>query len=144
MDPMVESSWKLKGYSAPAKEYILLVEKSMGHAKNHLKGIHTPSSQGGTNEVGSPTTTFWQKATKGPSLANLDGALHETHLLCTYLLVVCGGYAGRGCSELLGECIPIGCSSRTQANVRTWAQFRDAIVQRFELVTEVEEASKQL
>ena len=45
-----------------------------------------------------------QKATRGASLAHPNGEIHEIDVLCPYQLVGCGGNAGRGRGELLGEC----------------------------------------
>ena len=53
-----------------------------------------------------------QEATGGLSLANPDGVIHEVDVLRRYGLVRCGGNAGRGYSELLGKCGPVGCCLR--------------------------------
>ena len=73
-------------------------------------------------------------------MANPDGALHAIDALCPYRLVGCGGDEGRGRGELLGECGLAGYIAGRKPIVRTWAQFKEAMVQQFELVTEVEEA----
>ena len=49
-----------------------------------------------------------------------------------------------GCSELLGECGFSGNIRSRRPVFRMWAQFRDAMVQQFELVTEIEEVRKHL
>ena len=46
---------------------------------------------------------FRQKATRGASLAHPNGEIHEIDALRSYRLAGCGGDAGRGRSELLGE-----------------------------------------
>ena len=43
--------------------------------------------------------------------------LHEADALRPHRLVGCGGDAGGGSSELLGECGPVRCSGRPQASV---------------------------
>ena len=58
-----------------------------------------------------------QKATRGASLAHLDGEIHEIDALCPYQLVGCGGDVGRGRGELLGECGFAGCIHRPQSNL---------------------------
>ena len=60
---------------------------------------------------------FWQKATRGTSLANPNGALHAIDALHSYRLVGCGGDEGRGCGELLGECSSTRCNGRMQASI---------------------------
>ena len=60
---------------------------------------------------------FWQKATRGASLANLDGALNAIDVLRPYQLVGCGGHEGRGCGELLRECSFARCSGKTEASI---------------------------
>ena len=85
-----------------------------------------------------------QKATSSACLAHPNGEVHEIDALHPYRLAGCGGNAGRGRGKLLGECGSTGCIHRTQANLSHVAQFRDAMVQRFEPITAVEEAHKQL
>ena len=58
-----------------------------------------------------------QKATRGASLAHPDGEIHEIDALRPYRLVGCGGNAGRGRSELLGECGSVGHIRRPQASL---------------------------
>ena len=57
---------------------------------------------------------FWQKATRDPSLGNLDRALHEIHVLHPYQFVGCGCYAG---VELLGKCGLASYSNKSCASV---------------------------
>ena len=54
---------------------------------------------------------------RGVSLAHPNGEIHEIDALCPYQLVGCGGDAGRGCSELLGECGSVGYIRRPQASL---------------------------
>ena len=68
-----------KAYSAADEEMISLVGKSTGMPEVTSGGF-APQAAG----VGGPTMIFWQKATRGPSLANLHGALHEAHALHPY------------------------------------------------------------
>ena len=84
MDPTVESSWKSKIYSALSKDTISLVGKSMGTPRATSRGFCTPSYWGWANEIGPPTMIFWQKATKGLSLANPHGAPHAIDVLTPY------------------------------------------------------------
>ena len=58
-----------------------------------------------------------QKATKGASLAHPDGEIHEIDVLRPYRLVRCGGDAGRGRGELLGEWGSAGYIHRPQASL---------------------------
>ena len=140
LGPMVLLGWKSMAYSAPTKETISLVGKSTGMPGGHLRGFHTPDCWGRLDEIGSPTVIFWQKTTRGTSLANPNGAIYAIDALCPYRLVGCGGDEGRGCSELLGECGSARCSGRTQASIPHLGRFKEAMVQQFEPVTEVEEA----
>ena len=117
MGPMVTSVWKSKDYSAPVEEIISLVGKSTGMPEATSGGFHTLDCWGGPNEIGSPTTIFWQKATRGTSLANPNGTLHVIDVLRPYQLVGCGGDEGRGRGELLGECGLVGYIRRLQANL---------------------------
>ena len=67
----MEVSWKATDFSAPAQESISLVGKSTGMPSATSGGFRTQDFWGWPNEVGSPTTIFWQEATRGPRLANL-------------------------------------------------------------------------
>ena len=58
-----------------------------------------------------------QKATKGTSLAHPYGEIYEIDALRPYQLVGCGGDAGRGRNELLGECGSAGYIRKPQASL---------------------------
>ena len=119
MDPMVGSSWKSKDYSALAERIPIVGGEIYGHAGSHLRGFRIPNCWGWIIEVEKPHHSILAKGNQGSSLANPNGVLHVTHALHPYQLVGCGGYAGRGCNELLGECSLARCSNRTQASVST-------------------------
>ena len=81
---------------------------------------------------------------RDPSLVNLDGMLHATHELrpINWLDVVAmhvEGIASRWVNVALQDVI-VGC----KPTFYTWAQFKEAVVQQLESVTQVEEALKQL
>ena len=58
-----------------------------------------------------------QKATRGASLAHLDGEIHEIDALRPYQVAGCGGDMGRGRGELLGECGSARYIRRPQASL---------------------------
>ena len=112
IDPMVELSWKSIDYSAPIEESMLLVGKSTGMLSTTSGGFSPQTVGVGQMKLEAPTMIFWQKAIRGLSMANPNEALHKFGALHPYRLVGCGGYEGRGCTELLGECGLAGCSGR--------------------------------
>ena len=84
LGPMVTSGWKSKDHSSPIEESVLLVGKSTGIARDHLRGFRTPHCWGWSDEVGGPTAILGQTATRGTSLAQPDGEIHEINALCPY------------------------------------------------------------
>ena len=60
MDPMVESSWKPKDYSALVEQTISLVGKSTGMLEVTSGGFTPQISRVWTNEVRIPTMILWQ------------------------------------------------------------------------------------
>ena len=81
---------------------------------------------------------LWQKATKGTSLDHPDGEVHYTPTdSLDGVAMRVEGAASSWVNAVLQEI-----SKGRRPVFRTWAQFRDAMVQRFELVTEVEEVRK--
>ena len=61
-----------KEYSATMQETIA-DGKIYGNAREHLREFRILDYKGGSNEVGSPTTTLRKKASRGLSLNNPDG-----------------------------------------------------------------------
>ena len=108
---------EVEGLLGPCKRNNIVGEEIYKHAGGHLRGFRTPDCWGRPNEIGNPTATFWQKATRGTSLANPNGGLHAIDALRPYRLGGCGGDEGRGHSELLGECSSARCNGKTQANI---------------------------
>ena len=84
MGLMVMSGWKSKDYLALVEECVLLVGKSTGMPATTSGGCCTPHCWGWPDEVGGPTMILWQKATRGTSLAHLDGEIHEIDALRPY------------------------------------------------------------
>ena len=80
LGPMVTSGWKSKDCSSPAKESVSLVGKSTGMPET-TSGVLHPDYWGWSHEVGSPTMILRQKATRGTSLAHLDGEIYEIDAL---------------------------------------------------------------
>ena len=81
-----------------------------------------------------------QKTTRGSSLAYPDGEIHEIDALCPtdWLDVVAMRVEGTASSWVNAVLQDVAEGRRLV--FCTWAQFKDAMVQRFEPVTEVEEA----
>ena len=71
-------------YSASAEENNIVGGQIYGHPRGHLRGFHTLDYWGRPDEIGSPTTIFWQKAIKGASLANPNGVIYAVNALCPY------------------------------------------------------------
>ena len=101
----------------PYQRICILGGQIYGNAGDHLRGFCTPDCWGWSDEVRSPTTILRQKATRGTSLAHPDREIYKIDVLRPYRLVGCGGDAGRGRGELLGECGSVGYIRRPQASL---------------------------
>ena len=101
----------------PSRRICIVGGQIYGNARNNLRGFCTPDYWGWSDEIRSPTTILRQKATRGTSLAHPNGEIYEIDALRAYRLVGCGGNAGRGRSELLGECGSAGYIRRPQASL---------------------------
>ena len=141
---MVTSGWKSKDYSAPAEESVSLVGKSTvlpettsGGFAPHTAGVgqmklEAPPQYSGKRQ---PGARVW--------LTQMERYMRLMRYAPTDWLDVVAmrveGAASSWVNAVLQEI-----SEGRRPVFRTWAQFRDAMVQRFEPVTEVEEARKQL
>ena len=144
LGPMVTSGWKSKDYSAPAEESVSLVGKSMvlpettsGGYAPHTAGVaqmklEAPPQYSGKRQ---PGARVW--------LTQMERYMRLMRYAPTDWLDVVAmrveGAASSWVNAVLQEI-----SEGRRPFFRTWAQFRDAMVQRFEPVTKVEEARKQL
>ena len=144
LGPMVTPGWETKDYSAPAEESVSLVGKSTGMPATtsggfapHTAGVgqmklEAPPRYSGIRQLG---IRFW--------LTQMERYMRLMSYTPTDWLDVVAmrveGAASSWVNAVLQEI-----SEGRRLVFHTWAQFRDAMVQRFELVTEVEEARKQL
>ena len=144
LGPMVTSRWKSKDYSAPAEESVSLVEKSTVLPETTSGGFAPRTVGVGQMKLEVPP----QYSGKRQPRARVWLTQMERYMrLMRYtppdwLDVVAMRVEGAASSwvnavlqEISEDHRPVFC---------TWAQFTDAMVQRFEPVTEVEEARKQL
>ena len=131
---------EVNGILNPCKRNNIIGGQLYGNAGCHLRGFCTPNCWGWPNEVGSSTTIFRKKATRGSSLAYLDGEIYEIDVLRPHRLVGCSAMRVEGAvSSWINVLLQDGAEGRLLV-FHTWAQFKHAMVKRFEAVTEVEEA----
>ena len=111
-----------KVYAHDGEDIVIEKKTSPAASKTEEKG-------GWSDEIRSPTMILRQTVTRGTSLAHPDGEVHEIDALRPYRLVGCGGDAGRGRGELLGECGSAYIFAGRRPVFHTWAQFKEAMVQ---------------
>ena len=144
MDSMVTSGWKSTEYSTPVGESVSLVGKTTGMPEITSGGF-TPQTAGvGQMKLEAPPR-YSGKRQPGARvwLTQMERYMRLMRYAPTDWLDVVAmrveGAASSWVNAVLQEI-----SEGRRPIFRTWAQFRDAMVQRFEPVTEVEEARKQL
>ena len=144
MGLMLTSGYKSKDYSASVEESVSLVGKSTGMPATTSGGFAPHTAGVGQMKLEAPPR-YSGKRQPGARVL-LTQMERYMQLMCyaptDWLDVVAmrvEGAASSWVNAVLQE-ISEGC----RPVFRTWAQFRDAMVQRFKPVTEVEEARKQL
>ena len=144
MDSMVTSGWKSTEYSTPVGESVSLVGKTTGMPETTSGGSVPHTAGVGQMKLEAPPR-YSGKRQPGVRvwLTQMERYMRLMRYAPTDWLDVVAmrveGAASSWVNAVLQEI-----SEGRRPIFRTWAQFRDAMVQRFEPVTEVEEARKQL
>ena len=81
---MVTSGWKSKDYSAPTEESVSLVGKSTVLPETTSGGFAPHTAGVGQMKLEAPPAILGQTATRGASLAHLDGEIYEIDALRPY------------------------------------------------------------
>ena len=142
MDPMVSSGWKSKDYYAPIEESVLLVGKSTVMLETTSGGFAPQTTGVGQMKLKAPPQYSGKRQPEARVwLTQIERYMRLMRYPPTDWLDVVAmrveGAVSSWVNAVLQD-ISEGC----RPVFRTWAQFRDAMVQQFEPVTEVEEARK--
>ena len=142
MGHMVSSGWQSKGYSVPVEESVSLVGKSTG-TPEATSGGFVPQSVGvGQMKLEAPPRYSGKRQPRARVwLTQMERYMKLMHYAATnWLGVVAMRVEGVVSSWVNAVLQDISAGRRPVFH--TWAQFKEAMVQRFEPVTEVEETQK--
>ena len=144
MDPMVTSRWKSKDCLALVEESVSLVGKSTGMPETTSRDFAPQTAGIGQMKLEAPPRYLGKRRPRAQIwLTQMEQYVRLMSYAPTDWFDVVAmrveGVASSWVNAVLQDI-----SQGRRPVFRTWAQFRDAMVQRFEPVIEVKEACKQL
>ena len=144
MGPMISSAWTSKDYSVPVEESVSLVGKSTGMPEATSGGFAPQTVGVGQTKLEAPPRYSGKRQPRARFwLTQMERYMRLMRYTPTDCLDVVAMRVEGAVSSWVNAVLQEISEGRRPV-LRTWAQFRDAMVQRFEPVTEVEEARKQL
>ena len=144
MGSMVMSGWESKDYSTPVEETVSLVGKSTGMPTSTSGGfVPQTAGEGQMKLVAPPRYSGKRQPGARVWLTQMERYMRLMRYAPTDWLDVVAMRVEGAASSWVNAALQDVATGRKPV-FRTWAQFKDAMVQRFEPVTEVEEVQKQL
>ena len=144
MGPMVTSGYKSKDYSSPIEESVLLVGKSTVLPETTSGGFVPQTTRVGQMKLEAPPQYSGKRQPGARAwLTQMERYMRLMRYTPTNWLDVMTMRVEGAASSWVNAVLQ-DISEGHRPVFSTWAQFRDAMVQRFEPGTEVEEVRKQL